>query len=372
MKKKLYNHILFLFATVPNAPTGGHKVIYDYANRLAKDGYKVGIAYAAYFDSTDKKLKRRVKAITKYLYSKFILKNGYSWYKKNESIKETFVWKLDYNRIPKADVYIATAVSTASYLAKYPIDDGKKFYFIQGYENFIVPDDEYIKWTYRLPLRKIVISKWLAKLISKEGQKCIVIPNGFDSNIYKLTIPIEEKDKYLISMLYHVSPNKDSAMGVNAVALAKENMPQLRLVMFGAYERPNDLPEWVSYYRQPSMEQHLDINNRAAIYIGTSKKEGWGLTVGEAMMCGQAVACTDIDGYREMASNEVNALLSPLGDVKALAENIIRLVNDDQLRYRLAKKGVETIKEFDFEKSYTMFRDYIINKYESKYNNNKL
>jgi len=131
------------------------------------------------------------------------------------------------------------------------------------------------------------------------------------------------------------------------------------LVMFGAYERPKDLPEWVTYYQKPTLEKHLEVNNQAAIYIGTSKKEGWGLTVGEAMMCGQAVACTDIDGFREMASNEVNALISPVGNADALARNIIRLVDDDQLRYRLAKKGMETIKAFDFEKSYVMFRDFI-------------
>lgn len=354
--------ILFLFATVPNAPTGGHKVIYDYANRLVQDGFQVGIVYAAFFDSTDKTWGRMIKAVAKYIYAKVALRHGYTWYDKNKQIEESFVWNLDYDRLPKADVYVATAVCTASYLSKFPVEDYKKFYFIQGYESFIVPDDNYIKWTYRLPLRKIVISNWLAKLVAAEGVDCVVIPDGFNSDTYKITIPIEEKDKYLISMLYHVSPNKDSAMGVNAVALAKEKMPQLRLVMFGAYERPNDLPEWVSYYQQPSMEQHLDINNRAAIYIGTSKKEGWGLTVGEAMMCGQAVACTDIDGYREMASDGINALLSPVGDAETLAQNIIRLVRDDNLRYKIAYKGLESIKAFNFEKSYAMFRNFITSK----------
>lgn len=353
--------VIFLLPLGPNLPTGGMRVIYDYCNRLALDGYSIIILYAAYFDSTEKTLKRKMKAVAKYCYVKLLFgRNGYTWYKKEQAITERIVWSLNERTIPQAEVYIATAVNTAPYLDRLNVDQEKKFYFIQGYENFIVPDNEYIRWTYRLPLRKIVVSNWLAKLISKEGQECMVVPNGFDSSIYKLTIPVEGKDKFLISMLYHVSPNKDSAMGLRAVALAKEKLPQLRLAMFGAYERPKELPRWVTYYRRPSMDQHIVINNRAAIYIGTSKKEGWGLTVGEAMMCGQAVACTDIDGYREMAFNDVNALLSPVGDVKALADNIVRLVKDDQLRYRLAKKGLETIKEFDFEKSYKTFRDFIM------------
>ena len=43
--------ILFLYPLCKNIPNGGLKVIYDYANRLVQDGFKVGIAYAAYFDS---------------------------------------------------------------------------------------------------------------------------------------------------------------------------------------------------------------------------------------------------------------------------------------------------------------------------------
>ncbi|MDD6723064.1 MAG: glycosyltransferase, partial [Bacteroidales bacterium] len=67
--------------------------------------------------------------------------------------------------------------------------------------------------------------------------------------------------------------------------------------------RPSGLPEWIDYHQRPDDELHLRINNEAAIYIGTSRTEGWGLTVGEAMMCGQAVCCTDNAGFREMATD---------------------------------------------------------------------
>lgn len=357
----LKKRILFLFPIGPNLPTGGMKVIYDYSNRMAQDGCSVIILYAAYFDSTEKTLKRKMKAVAKYCYVKLLYgRSGYTWYKREKTVREIFVWSFNERTIPIADVYIATAVNTASYLDRLDVDQEKKFYFIQGYENFIVPDDDYIKWTYRLPLKKIVISHWLAKLMIEEGRECVIIPNGFDTRKYRLTIPVEEKDKYLVSMLYHVNPNKDSVMGLHAVTIAKEQIPQLRLIMFGAYPKPKELPNWVVYYEKPSMEQHLEINNKAAIYIGTSIKEGWGMTIGEAMLCGQAVACTDNDGYKEMALDGVNALLSPVGDANALAANIVRIVKDDVLRYSLAKSGLKSIKEFDFDVSYKKFSDFII------------
>ena len=37
--------VIFLFAALGRNPVGGYKVVYEYANRLAKDGYKVGIEY---------------------------------------------------------------------------------------------------------------------------------------------------------------------------------------------------------------------------------------------------------------------------------------------------------------------------------------
>lgn len=354
-------HVLFLFPMGKNIPTGGLKVVYDYAVRLIEDGHQVTIAYAAYFASTNRSVRQKLKAVVKYAYAKWKLcHSGYTWYDKKRQIAEEFVWRFGYDSVPKADVYVATAVCTAPYVNRFPVEETRKFYFIQDYESFIVPDDGFIKWTYRLPLRKIVVSRWLSRMVAEEGESCVVVPNGIDSSVYKLTIPIEGKNKYLVSMLYHISERKDTGVGMTAVALARKQIPQLRLLMFGAYSKPENLPEWITYYKEPSLSRHLEINNQAAIYIGCSRVEGWGLTVGEAMMCGQAVVCTDNDGYKEMAVNGVNALVSPIGDAGALAENIVKLINDDGLRHGLARKGMETAKTFDLEESYRRFREAIM------------
>ena len=353
-------HILFVFPLIRDIPTGGLKVIYDYANRLIIDDYDVTIAYVAYFKYTDKTFFRKLKSVTKFIFAKCVLsRSGYTWYRKNSKIKEIYIWEISQKSIPFADCYIATAVCTAPYVDDLPINNKKKYYFIQGYETFLISDSAFVKGTYRLPLKKIVISNWLAKMVAQEGCESLVIPNGFDSSLYKLTIPIEQKDKYLVSMLYHINPVKDVDVGIRAVALAKKVIPQLRLVMFGAYPKPNDLPEWVSFFENPTLEEHLWINNQAAIYVGCSRMEGWGLTVGEAMMCGQAVACTDNEGYLEMACNGKNALVTPIMDAEALSKSIITLVNNDELRYAIAKQAYKSIKNFDFEKSYIRFRDFI-------------
>ena len=42
-----------------------------------------------------------------------------------------------------------------------------------------------------------------------------------------------------------------------------------------------------------------------------------------------------------------------------LAENIIRLIEDDDLRYRIAKAGHENIRQFTWESAYDKLKKYL-------------
>ena len=161
-------------------------------------------------------------------------------------------------------------------------------------------------------------------------------------------------------MLYHISPNKDTEVGLRAVHMAKEKIPELTVFLFGAYKKPSKLPEWIKFYQNPSEDIHVDINNRCAIYVGCSRSEGWGLTVGEAMMCGQAVACTDNDGYKEMGVDGRDLLITPVGNAEALSNSIIKLIYNDELRWQIARNGTQSIRKFNIEESYKKFKQAIL------------
>ena len=157
-------------------------------------------------------------------------------------------------------------------------------------------------------------------------------------------------------MLYHKEDIKDCKTSFKALGQVRQKYPQIHINIFGTTLRPNDMPDWYTYCQCPSQEEHLRINNASAIYVAASIDEGWGLTVGEAMLCGQAVACTDNRGFREMAIDGETALLSPVRDAQALANNIIRLIEDDQLRYRLAQNGMAYVSKMTLEHSYQEFK----------------
>ena len=53
-----------------------------------------------------------------------------------------------------------------------------------------------------------------------------------------------------------------------------------------------------------------------------------------------------------MAKDGETALVSPIENAVALAQNIIRLIEDDVLRCRIAKNGNEFIKQFNWDIAY--------------------
>lgn len=346
--------ITFLLPGAIATPGGGYKIILEHANNLAHQGHRVTIECPVKI-SRASNIWKNINYLRLYYKYKYIIGyNSDSWFPLHKNVQVRWIWSLEYGNVAPADIFIATEVRTSIYLNEYPIEPSRKYYFIQDYENWFISDEE-VKSTYRYDMTKMAISHWLIDIVKTEEQECSHTPNGFNVEQFYITRPIEQKDKFTISMLNHWQERKDIPLAIAAIEIVRKQFPQLQVLAFGERDNSN-LPDWFKYYRRPSDEQHLEINNRAAIYVGSSKIEGFGLTVGEAMLCGQAVACTDNRGYREMAKHNETALLSPVADAQALATNIIRLISDDNLRHRIAQNGHDYIyNNFSWDVAHRMF-----------------
>jgi glycosyltransferase involved in cell wall biosynthesis len=356
MKKR--KSIAFLLPSRGYNPSGGFKVAFEYANRFAVDKYCVNIIYPASNFLYDNGIKGKIRGLMRYVY--YILARKYKadrWFLFDKTIKQRLVYSLSEQFVPQADIYVATAATTAAYLQKYKRKK-QKIYLIQHFEDWNW-DKEKVIATYHGDLQKIVISKWLLKIIEDNQETATFIPNGFDFSYFKKQIDFEEKDKFTITMLYHTALWKGCADGFKALEIVKAKYPDLKVNLFGISKRPDFLQDWYHYYQQPNKEVHNKIYNEAAIFVGPSHVEGFGLTPPEAMQCGCAVACTNNGGYMEVCIDEKTALLSLPKDYESLANNIIRLIEDDELRYRIAKAGHEYVKQFTWEKSYNKFRQLI-------------
>lgn len=72
-----------------------------------------------------------------------------------------------------------------------------------------------------------------------------------------------------------------------------------------------------------------------------SHREGLPMSLQEAMACGLPVVATDVPGCREVVEDGPHGVLTPLGDVEALAQIIDELVKDVQRREAMGRASRE-------------------------------
>jgi glycosyltransferase involved in cell wall biosynthesis len=335
-------------------PVGGYKIVFEYANRLSERGHKVSIVFGS------KSMLKKNKAIPEYfrrVICYFIVKGTPRWFKLNADIRKFYAYNILDSTVPDGDLIISTAIETVEDVNNLCDKKGRKVSFIQDFENWSMSDTEVFK-TYQLKINKIVISKWLQKIVdSKSPIPSTYIPNGLDFNILKIDIPIQQRRPYTIAMLYHKQKRKGVKYGLEVVYKLKKQYPALEVKMFGAPERPHYLPDWIHYTRKANQEQLRSIYNDSAIFLSSSIQEGFGLTGAEAMACGCALISTSHQGVHEYAENEINALISPVKDVDALFNNVVRLFSDDKLRNKIATKGAGDIRKLNWENSLDLFEN---------------
>lgn len=335
-------------------PVGGYKIIYEYANRLSLRGHKVRIVepyvmpirYRGYV-SWKVRLRRRLGEIRDILFQPRIV----PWFDLDSNVELMLPKILNCRNIPDADVIVATQWNTAEFVIDCPKSKGEKFYFIQHYETWSGPKER-VDATWKSALHKIVIAKWLYDLAKKMGIDDVVhIPNAIDLEKYKILEPIEDRPKK-VAMMYSQTVWKGGRDGIEALKIVKEQFPRLSVILFGVGPRPAFIPKWMKYIQNPSQDVLVkNIYNGSSIYLCPSWTEGWHLPPAEAMACGCAVVSTDIGGVRDYAIDMQTALLSPPQDPAKLAKNVLKLLNDDNLRLQIAKAGYEKILSFNWDYS---------------------
>ena len=86
----------------------------------------------------------------------------------------------------------------------------------------------------------------------------------------------------------------------------------------------------------------------SSIFVLSSRFEGFGMVLVEAMACGLPVVSFDCPaGPDEIITDGVDGLLVPSGDVHALAEKLMTLMTDENLRRRLGQQARQTAQRYD-------------------------
>ena len=196
-------------------------------------------------------------------------------------------------------------------------------------------------------MKKIVISSWLKAIVDQYSQlPAVIIPDGINIENFKCQTPYFDRESHSICFHYRSSPIKGCTYAIEAIRHLKALYPDLIVKVVSNEKRPVELPDYCSYYYNISSKDVAIINNSVRVFMCTSINEGYGLPALEAMACGCSVVSTSYLGIKEYGVDGYNVLFSPERDALAMASNVKKLFENDDLAARLSRNGIITGEKF--------------------------
>jgi glycosyltransferase involved in cell wall biosynthesis len=146
-----------------------------------------------------------------------------------------------------------------------------------------------------------------------------------------------------------LEPRKDQMTLLHGFSLFRKKYPQSNLTLAG----PVGDEEYARRLRQKANQcgwergvrflgkvRDLDpLYRKSDLFVSTSKDEGLGLAVLEAMSYGLPVICTPVAGHSDFVEDGDNAWLIPAGKPKSLARSIQELYDNPEMRTRLGESA---------------------------------
>lgn len=357
--------ITFLAPCYCWAPSGGIRVLYEYANRLVAKGHEVSVVYPRRLKypppaSETESLYYRIRGWAGDLIAMFS-KPSIDWQPIDPRVKSLYVPNSGASHIPDADAIFATAWQTVRSVLECPPKKGEKFYLIQGYETFM-GSKALVDETWRAPLHKVATSKWLIEIGEQIGCGNVAyVANAIDHERYRLIQPIEGRPPR-IAMTFTKGTLKGSPDGIKALEIVREKHPDLKAVFFGVTNLRPRIPKWIEYYSNPPQEFIIqEIYNKSSIFLSPSWSEGFALPPAEAAACGCAIVATDSGGIRDYLENGVTGMMSPPKDPQRLTENLCFLLANDNFRVRLALAAKKRVIDLSWDRSTSLLEDLLVN-----------
>lgn len=162
-------------------------------------------------------------------------------------------------------------------------------------------------------------------------------------------------EKKLIS-IGSLSPQKSQMKMLEVAKVVKQRHPDWRLVIYGegalrqqleSYSEQLGLKDFVEF--PGSIENVQEALKDASIFLLTSKIEGFGLVLIEAMACGLPCVSFNAPGPESIIKNGENGYLVAQGDIEDMSDKICGLIENETLRKVMGNKAFNSIGEYSVD-----------------------
>lgn len=263
------------------------------------------------------------------------------------------------NEMPPCDVVVATSWDTAYWADRFPAA-AHKLYFVQDFEPyFYAHGSEYAfaEQTYRMGFDAVTAGGWLAEKLAREyGMSTRAFSFSFDKDRYH-PLPRDPGPRRVFFYARHVTIRRGFELGLLALRHVHERLPDVEFVLAGwdssEYELPfphlnagvvalDSLP---ALYAQCDVALVLSFTNLSLLPL-------------ELMACGCPVVSNRGPNVEWLLQDGDNAVLCD-SLPKALADGLVRILEDGQLRERIIAGGFATTAASDWEAEGAVVADYL-------------
>lgn len=195
-----------------------------------------------------------------------------------------------------------------------------------------------------------------------------IVPGGFDNELFSPSL--EKKKEYDLIFIGRLSNIKRVDRLLNAIKLAKQNLPNLNAVIVGDGPDKEDLQALASELGIASdvnfvgWQNNVDVwLQKSKCFVLTSDSEGLSQALIQAMLTGLPAITSDVGDIGDLLESGKNGYL--ISDLKAhrFSEKFVDLLADDMKLHRLSNNALNSAQQFSIpqvEKKWSeIFESYI-------------
>ena len=248
-------------------------------------------------------------------------------------------------------------------LVKYLAPQVKRILTLQSGD--LDDDSKQAKWYIRVPWKIIhtsphiitAISSFLAKRSERLGvpkDRIRITPNGVDLSHCPQD---SEKIENRVIIVSRLSWEKAHKYVLQAWPKVIKAVPGAKLVIVGDGDERENIKKLINELNiRSSVEMAGELPNieaikeiaKSEVFICPSLAEGLGVVFIEAQACGTPSIGTRVGGIPDVIVDNENGLLIEPKNSEQIAEAIIKLLTNIELRETLAKRGLETCRKFEW------------------------
>jgi glycosyltransferase involved in cell wall biosynthesis len=347
---------------------GAEIIIYELAKRLVKDGHTVTWYCRNFIYGTPQEEYDGIKIVRRgNLLSTYFIAPFYYWSLKQKpdiiiDMSNTIYWQTPMWAWKSKRFAYLNQLAQEVFDYEYPTyvrTLGKLF------ERF-----QYL--TYRKTPFLVYSKSTMKDLISMgiPEKNISVFPLGIDHSRYSVGKKSKDPLFICVNRLVKMKRN-DLAIQAMPEVLKKHPKAKLMIVGFG-YDRfrlermRDDLDltesvyfqdEHVWFFDKDKKDEKIRLMQEAWALVFPSVKEGWGMTVTEAAACGTLSIGTKVTGLMDsIIDGKTGILVSKNPTPLEIAEAMIKIIKDSELRNSLSKEASNYWKDFTWDNSYKEFK----------------